>query len=660
MITGLFENVGSARLPLAGAGPKLSTPVRLAFAALLITLFAPLAWASEFPADPIANMRGGHPRLFLTDAEVAKARDAEATDPLRRALHARIIAAATADLAAPPIVHRLTGQEPRRLMLDQSQAAIRQIATCALAYRLTGDGRFARRAKSDLMTVAAFPDWNPSHFLDVAEMSLAVAIGYDWLYRELSQQERAAIKGALVSKALVFAPAVYGPAAPEDKRLFWVTARMNWNQVCNGGLLAAALAVADEEPDLARQVVSGVRRLLPLPLSAYEPDGAYPEGPDYWEYGTDYTVVILALLEDTLGTDFGLGTGSAFERTVIYRTAAVGPTGLAFNYADGDERLEYAPAYAWLARRFGDAAAIENCRALLDAEIRRRWTSRFLALDAAWFPSRPAGGAAAPSAIPLCLHFRGGSDIALFRSAWGDPRALFLGFKAGDNRTNHSHLDLGSFVLDADGVRWATDLGRDDYTMPGYFEVGGRRWSYFRLNNRSHNTVTPSDQLQDPKATAPIVAFSDSGRSPFAVADLTPAYPRAAGRILRGVAMLDRARILVQDEFTALRPGTPVRWLMMTGADVAPASDGRTALLTRDGRRLRAEVLEPAGVRFHVEPARPSTAAENPNLGYTELVIEVPPAPATADLRLAVVLTPVGERWPPPSPPRLAAIADWR
>lgn len=31
--------------------------------------------------------------------------------------------------------------------------------------------------KSDLLTIAAFPDWNPGHFLSVGEMSFAVAIG---------------------------------------------------------------------------------------------------------------------------------------------------------------------------------------------------------------------------------------------------------------------------------------------------------------------------------------------------------------------------------------------------------------------------------------------------------------------------------------------------
>jgi hypothetical protein len=641
--------------------------MRIVPAALLLAASSWVAAAGD-PADPIAHLRSGHPRLLLTDGELASAVEAAKSAPLRSALHARIVAAAAEDLSARPLVHRLIG--PR--LLDQSRAAVRQIVTCAMAYRLTGDARFAERARRDLLTVAAFPDWNPSHFLDVAEMSFAVAMGYDWLYPWLSGGDRAVIREALLAKALVFAPAAYSPAGQVDKRLFFVAARMNWNQVCNGGLLAAALSVADEKPALARLVVEGVRKSLPLAMDAYQPDGAYPEGPGYWAYGTSYNVIILALLEGALGTDLGLGSAPAFDRTAFYRTAVEGPTGLAFNYADGDDRIEDTAAYTWLARRYSDEAAMEHSRDLLRIEIDRRGHNYLLALHAVWFPAGTPGPGGLPAAsahegvdsvaaigrIPLCLHFRGAADIALFRSAWNDPHALFLGFKAGDNSTNHAHLDLGSFVLESDGVRWAKDLGPDDYDLPGYF--GRERWSYFRLNNRSHNTVTPGDALQDPKAKAPIIAFSGSGAHAFAVADLTAAYPRAARRILRGVAMLGRARVLVQDEFSDLQPGTPVRWVMVTGASISLSPDGRTALLSHAGHQLRAEVLAPAGGRFAIWPATPPTPAEMQNAHDSMLALEIPPRDAPAELRLAVAFTPVGERWPQAPAPEIADIPSWK
>ncbi len=55
-------------------------------------------------------------------------------------------------------------------------------------WRLTGDERYAERAKSELINVCSFSDWNPSHFLDVAEMCIAVSVGYDWLYNWLDEK----------------------------------------------------------------------------------------------------------------------------------------------------------------------------------------------------------------------------------------------------------------------------------------------------------------------------------------------------------------------------------------------------------------------------------------------------------------------------------------
>ncbi|MFZ1056755.1 MAG: heparinase II/III family protein [Opitutaceae bacterium] len=628
--------------------PTLLVPV------LLAALCAPAPARAGADGDSVQGLRPGHPRLLMTDDLLAAALRAAKTDPLRAALHARIVAAAELDLSAPPVVHRLTGIR----LLDQSRTAIEHIATCAMAYRLTGDSRFAERARREVLNVSAFDDWNPSHFLDVAEMSFAVGIGYDWLYSYLSPGDRLTIKTALLEKALSFAPAAYGGDSAKDKRLFWVTATMNWNQVCNGGLLTAALALADEEPGIARTVISGVRATLPGAMAAYEPDGAYPEGPAYWDYGTGYNVIILAELEGALGTDFGLGSAPGFRRTALYRLAVQGPTGLAFNYADGGPHIDGSATYTWLAERFGPPAALRHSRELLSREVLRTGRSgdRMLALQAAWFPPPEAEGS--HGAEPLDLHFRGRADLAILRGSWDDPGALFVGFKAGDNTTNHSHLDLGSFVMDADGVRWAVNLGSDNYDLPDYF--GRKRWTYFRLNNHSQNTLTPGGELQRLKAVAPITAFGSAPARAFAVADLTSAYPDEAAKILRGVALLDRSRVLVLDELTHAREGVTLHWAMVTYARIAVSTDGAAATLSQEGRTLRVEALSPGGARFRVGSTRPPTREENQNWGSSMLVLDVPGPAAPSDLRIAVLLTPVGRRWPVLPAPELAPLPSWR
>lgn len=622
----------------------------VSLAALCLAFVAPLA------ANPLPPIRPGHPRLLFTDEQLAAAQAAAKHDPLRAALHQRVLALGEAELTSAPIEHVLEG--PR--LLTQSRRALGRVLTCALAYRLSGDTRFATRATREMLTAAAFPDWNPSHFLDVAEMSLALAVGYDWLHAQLSPEDRATIKSALLRHALSFARAAYGERGtdgrPADRRVWFVSAHHNWNQVCNGGLLAAALALADEEPALAQLVIAGAIKSLPLAMAAYAPDGAYPEGPGYWSYGTSYNVIALALLEGALGSDFGLAGGApGFDRTALFRLHVQGPTGLGFNFADGGSGMGANPEFTWLATRFAHPAALTHSRNLLEKELARTRSAtgssnRLFALHAVWFPAATANAATAP----LDVRFRGPAEIAVFRSAWNDPRALFAGFKAGRNDVNHSHLDLGSFVLEADGVRWAADLGPDNYNLPQFF--GAKRWTYFRLINASHNTLTPGNALQDPKARAPITAFGSTPARAFAIADLSAVYPGFAQRWQRGIAVLERSRVLIQDEIQGAATREPLNWRLVTGARVRVESPTRV-VLAQDNRTLRIEVLAPADATFATRPATPPTPAENQNSGMT--VLTATATLAGPDGRIAVLLTPIGDRWPEQSALDLKSLLDW-
>ena len=47
-------------------------------------------------------------------------------------------------------------------------------------------------------------------------------------------------------------------------------------------------------------------------------------------------------------------------------------------------------------------------------------------------------------------------------SSW-KPDATYVAIKGGSPGLSHAHMDVGAFVMDADGVRWADDLGMQDY-----------------------------------------------------------------------------------------------------------------------------------------------------------------------------------------------------
>lgn len=567
--------------------------------------------AIETPAadDVLKTLRKGHPRLMALDSDIARVKQLIAGDPTARRYYEQLKQNGARMLSQSPVVHRLIG--PR--LLDQSRTCLNRVTTWALLYRLDGDKQFAERAKKELLAAADFADWNPSHFLDTAEMSHAFAIGYDWLYDYWTPEERARIRTALIEKGLKPSLKIY------QGNGWWAKSDYNWNQVCNGGMTIGALAIADDDPKLAGFIVSSALRSIQLAMKSYAPDGGWAEGPGYWSYATRYNCYFLAAVESALGTDYGLSKLPGFDKAGMFRIYSAGPIGASFNFADAGRRVGGAAEMFWLARKFDQPIYAWHERQMGG---RDPW-------DLLWYDPRGKGPIA--DDLPLDAYFKGVGAI-FFRSAWEDQNAVYVGFKGGDNKANHSHCDLGTFVLDALGERWAEDLGGDDYNLPAYF--GNKRWTYFRLRTESHNTLVINGENQDPRAAAPILAYSSTPQRAFAVADLSKGYAPAARSVRRGMALLERKFVLTEDEIEAANPVEAV-WGMISPAKVE--IKGAEAELRIGKANLAMRIVEPQGAVFKTMSATPPPP-QRQNTGMTKLVVQLPEK--ITKTRIVVLMTP--------------------
>ena len=613
-------------------------------AAVVMLAAAACLWAQEKPAaapsavDILARLRPGHPRLVLTDQRLAELKKLAQTDKLLAKAVRDVIAHADALAAKGELVYHKIG--PR--LLSVSRDCVSRMYAYGLAWRWTGDEKYVAKARATMLAVCAFKDWNPSHFLDTAEMSHGVGIGYDWFHEKLDEPTRETIRQGLIRLGMEPGLKCY-----RGKGAWWANSEHNWNQVCNMGLSIGALAIADTDGAVAGEILSSAVASLPRALKTYAPDGAWGEGPGYWSYATSYTAYGLAAMDTALGTDFGLSGIPGLDKAGFFPIYTTGPTGLLFGFADAHSPVQRRnlPELFWLAGRYDNQFFAEAEREMI---AQRRADPR----DVIWY----VPPAAAPQKPDLARLFRGPVPVAVFRTAWSNPNAVFLAFKAGYNHVNHAHLDLGQFELDALGVRWVRDLGSDDYDLPSYFSStrNAARWQYYRLGSASHSVVTLDGENQSPEAVTKITAFSADGKNGFAVADLTSAYTPKAKSARRGVRMVAGAAVLVQDELYLAKP-CQAAWGITTDAKVV--ADGPAATLTLDGRTLTARILQPQGAKFAVESAE-QKPPQNPNTGVSRLVLRTPAQPGP--LRFAVLLTPQAPGAPAAAPPKITPLADWK
>ncbi len=592
-------------------------------------------WIDKAPTD--------HPRLLAREADFVALRKSLAaessnSDSARQTLARAVIKQATLLRDAAPITRTLQG----RRLLGESRRCVKRVVVLAMAYQLTGDVGHVRRCEKEMLAAARFSDFNPSHFLDVAEMTFALAIGYDWLYDQLDAAARDEIRAAIIDKGVTL------PFTTRHKG--WVDASNNWGQVCHGGLTAGALAVMEHDKDLAARTVHNALHHVTRSMRSYAPVGSYPEGPGYWAYGTGYNVLLIGVLESVLKTDFGLTKAPGFSQTGQYVSLTCGPSGAFFNYADGGSGRSPQPSLFWFASRFdrpdwllGERERLIERVANVSEKDAVSGSDRLLPLALLWMGKETDN---ITIKMPLHWHGEGETPVTIHRSSWTDPHATFVGVKAGSPSGSHGQMDIGSFVLDADGVRWAVDLGAE-----GYHGIESRgmnlwsraqnsdRWTIFRQCNQGHNTLVIDDQLQLASGKGKIISFSDDPKSPHTTVDMSSVYEGQAETVRRTVSLVRSRDVLIEDELTGLKPGSRVRWGMITPGE-PDTSDGPQITLRQKGASLKLTIMSPKATAWQtIDTATPRNEWDSPNRGTRMIAFEAV-APESGKLTLTVLAAP--------------------
>ena len=590
------------------------------------------------------EVSGPHPRLLMKKGEECRILRKVETDGFLRRLHEYIIQQSDRYLDLP-VQERVFYSSD---MLSSAREIFARVYYLAYSWRMTGNPEYVRRAEKEMLNACTFPDWNPDHYLDAAEISMALAIGYDWMYDELSPQTRTAIERNLFEKGIKPSFKEYDG---DPAHWHFVNKRNNWNPVCHGSLACAAMAVYEHDPELAcRTIERSVEKVKTLAIPEYGPDGNFPEGYSYWSYGTAFAIMFIEALEGVYGTSFGIAEDPGFNKTPEY-ILQMSTQGLeTWRYSDCTKDIKNSYPMFWFAARQKNPSLLWYEKAkveYMDAHglSRRMFNVRFLPSVLLWASERPFDGMEPP--VRRLYVGQGTTPVAIMRNRFGGDDEIFLGLKGGRCSYNHAHMDIGSFVMYQGTRQWAKDAGIQDYwSLERYgVNLGDRsqyssRWKPLRFGPDIHNIITFSDTLQRVDERACIVSSGDYGDFMFAVTDLSGVDGAAVRSHMRGVALIDGSYVVVRDEITASDRPMPLRWAMLTPAEVR-ITKKNTAELSLDGRKLLM-VVKGKDIRMGTWSTAPVHEYDEPNPGTVMLGF-------TADLEsgqkadYTVYLIPVGK-----------------
>ena len=535
-----------------------------------------------------AQEPGPHPRLLVSDEERGKdegytyhyeysLKDLQGYvngNTVARQADSVIVSFSRKTLKQPPVERTMIG----RRLLHTSRTVLKRTFWLGYTYRVHGGEAYARRAIDEMLAASAFPDWNPSHFLDVGEMTMALAIGYDWLYDRMTPAERETVARAIIDKGLK-------PAGNKADAWFYRNEN-NWNSVCNAGMVYGALAVWEEDPEFCQSMLEKSLESNKLAYKAYA-GGGYPEGYNYWGYGASFQIMLEAALDRAFKDGYvrspeaeaGLAALVASADFIRFTRT---PADHSYSFSDSYRRADGQYMQAWIFRHTGDASFLYPELRYMEASGYRR-----LCEDRLFPMFLIALGGDAPARIdpPAGRYYQcgGTTPIFVYRSGWESKDDDYLGVKGGLAMSSHSHLDQGSFYFESDGVTWATDLGMQDYNS---LESAGvdlwdmtqdsERWSVFRIGPFSHNILTVNGHT--PKVNHPVAftrTWAPDNRTRHdrvgAEMDLTELYAEDLDSCKRAVYLYGDLEIV--DLIQAGDSACTVRWAMCTEAKVSLQPD---------------------------------------------------------------------------------------
>lgn len=561
---------------------------------IFIILFIAISETQAINIPDITSLPS-HPRILMFDNDIPIIRNKVDSSELGK-IH-NVIIMESNKLLNTPVLKRI--KEGRRL-LSISREALRRIFYLSYSYRITGKESYKLRAEKEMLALSSFEDWNPSHFLDVAEMTMAVAIGYDWLYNSLKKSSKEKIRKAIISKGI--------EPSFDDQYNDWLNSNHNWNQVCNTGITYGALAVFESIPNKATEIIKRSINSIKRPMKQYAPDGAYPEGFTYWSYGTSFNVMFLSAIEKIYNTDFGLSNAQGFLNSAYYIENMIAPSKKPFNYGDSELGSSLNSTMFWIANKLKTTAPLwSQCYYLKNNNYKSFSGNRILPTAIIWGINVNFKNIKEPS--NLIWYGKGVTPVASMRTSWTDPNAIFVGIKAGRAGSNHSHMDIGSFIMESQGVRWAIDLGPQDYNS---LESAGidlwnrkqnsQRWDVYRYNNLAHNTLSfdYKKQMVDGYASIDSVTNSDSLKSIYI--DLSEIYKDQVKDVSRTVKIINNKKVMIEDNIEALGTNTKFIWSMLTKAKVEKIND-KNLLLTLNDKHLYFNVETDSTIKIYITPA---------------------------------------------------------
>ncbi len=546
----------------------------------------PVVTAAQFKADLAPTVAKGHPWMFASQADFDRVRDNLDKDPYLKKWFASIT-----ERCENYITNGVSNTDTilEGAYNSRGDEAKNAIIYNAFAYQMTGDERYADRAWAEMDALLTLPTWGTSQYIDNNQLVFGCAIGYDWLYNWMEQDKRdKTIEGLKKLHYDTMYDMMTNKGSSKYTEGFYA---FYWNSnnhalLDNTYTFLGAMAIADVDIDYSTKIMQGDFEYMKPVVERWYPDGAWYESLGYWGYTGPYMAKWLMGMEKALGTSYGLSDLQCMKNIVNYPIYGSSSTYM-FTINDGTyEGPRPTIALYELALINGNRELQKYC---LDNTSDYVWTCLAYDLDFDY-------STVEASSFALDNFFRN-NDQVTFRNTWEGNQETYCGMFVQDAGETHGVMNSGTLGLEAFGHQWITNMGRDNYSLDGYWGSAqdGKRWRYYFSRAEANSCLVIDPGLEGGHRVRPgdvINTYKSMPRGAYAITDLTNTYVTTASSYKRGIMFgNDRTQMVVQDEVHLNQEEEVYAFYNLNKCDIKLSEDGKTVYCNAGGKKLRINIL---------------------------------------------------------------------
>jgi hypothetical protein len=500
------------------------------------------------------------------------------------------------------------------------------IPSLSLAYLITGNARFAERSKASIWKILEDPkEWDDPEFLAVNQRLMPVAIGYDWLYDYLTQEEQAEIRQVAMKKGVEF---TYNAARQHPWWSNWT--RCNWGLVIYSAAGVASLAFLGEEGGTS-EYVEFFSGKLQMWLAEGGEDGGWGESLSYYSYAWLNGIRFIDALKNVSNGEVDFFRHPFMSKTFSYPLYLTMPDDSSFvNFSNLSGSISTtSPIMRKLAAEFQNPYA----------QWHANKTDGSSPFEFIWYD--PHLEPEAPVELPRAKLFKT-IHWAVMRTGWTDTDDIMFAMKGGHNDWDHHHLDHNTFVLNAYGERLIIDHGYAWPTPPDRIPYAN--------DTKAHNTLLVNGNGQLDGATnysggrgawqhfTPLSDFACSECYDGVTGSAKRAYAREQlWEYIRQVVFVRPGYFVIFDTAEADDPSI-FEWLFHTFGNVSV--DGDSAIITQPNASLAIKILSPEPVAYDIAEYSLDGSRNRFIKGNIDRCIKVRPAGQCRHTNLMAILYP--------------------